>query len=287
MNMRSQLKLEFKANVPPPVVRNLRDWHGFSAERVQLVSNDRYEFKNSGESYYLALHDIVLREGELRVDGLPPLHQRNLRGTVTFVPKGCSTEGWCQPVDRPNSFVAMYFDPKAVVEDLGDRYAKRNPPPFAYSRDLNLRLTLGKLSDVLESPEPDDLHAESICLLAALEVFGVLADPGGRLSDRQVHGVIDYVEGHLGEAISLADLAAVAGLSRFHFSRAFKASTGDSPNTFVQKRRIQRACQMLATSSFSVDEIAALVGFKGATQFRRVFRELMGMSPTQYQRSRT
>jgi AraC family transcriptional regulator len=263
-----------------------RDWSGFSAEYVHLTSDSPFEYKSRGESHYLALHDIALRDGELQIDGLPRLYNRDLRDTITFVPKGCGIDGWSHPEARPNSFLAMYFDPEAVREDLGERYTQHRPAPFAYARNIQLHGTLKKLEAILRAPEVDELHAESVCLLASLEIFGVLADTAGRLSDRHITLVHDFVEAHLHEQFGLSDLASLAGLSRFHFSRAFKAATGENPHAFVQKRRIDRASTLLTTGGLSIDDIALAVGFKGATQFRRVFRELMGTSPLNYRMQR-
>jgi len=280
------LDLAFATPAPSAVSRKTKDWTGFSAEYVQLTSDAPYDFRSRGESHYLALHDIALRDGELRVDGLPTLRTRDLRDTITFVPKGCAIDGWSHPEARPNSFVAMYFDPEAVREDLGARYAKQQPAPFAYARNVALHGTLKKLEAVVRAPEIDDLHAESLCLLASLEVFGVIVDSQGRLSDRQITMVTDFVEAHLHEPIGLSDLASIAGLSRFHFSRAFKSTTGENPHAFVQKRRVARAANMLRTSELSIEAVALAVGYMGAPQFRRVFREVIGISPLNYRLQR-
>lgn len=278
--------MAFAAPVPHPVTRMPRDWSGFSAEYVELTSDAPFDFKIRGETHYLALHDIALRDGELRVDGLPTIYTRDLRETITFTPKGCGVEGWAHPELRPNSFVAMYFDPEAVREDLGTRFARHTPGPFIYARDTQLRGTLKKLEAMVRAPDIDDLHAESVCLLASLEIFGVLADPQGQLSDRQISAVTDFVEGHLHEQIGLAELASVAGLSRFHFSRAFKATTGDNPHGFVQQRRVKRAANLLHTTDLSIEAIALAVGYRGAPQFRRAFREVMGVPPLTYRLQR-
>lgn len=72
--------------------------------RICSIDQDApYEFPNPGESHYLALHDIALRDGELRIDGLKPVSKRNLRDTTTFVPKGCMKEGWRHPEPQTNS----------------------------------------------------------------------------------------------------------------------------------------------------------------------------------------
>ncbi|MES2492622.1 MAG: AraC family transcriptional regulator [Pseudomonadota bacterium] len=286
MPSRVPLELAFATSTPPPVARAPRDWSGFSAEYVELASSEPYDFRSCGESHYLALHDIALCDGELRIDGLPTLRNRDLRDSITFVPKGCRIEGWAHPARRGNSFVAMYFDPEAVRDDLGHRYARIRPEPFAYARNAHLHGTLKKLEMLLRAPDVDDLHAESICLLASLEIFGVHANPQGRLSDRQVTSITEFVEAHLQDPIGLADLASVAGLSRWHFSRSFKATTGENPHAYVQKRRIARATDLLATKYLPVEAIALAVGFKGASQFRRVFRLMVGTSPLNYRLQR-
>jgi len=287
MQTRVPLEMAFaQPSTPPPVSRLPRDWHGFSAEHVSLETDAPYSFKSLGKSHYLALHDMSLRDGELKIEGLPTYHVRDLRDTITFVPRGCAIEGWAHPEVRANSFVAMYFDPEAIRDDLGARYARDDPAPFAYARDPKLASTLDKLGALVCEPEVDDLHAESLCLLASLEVFGVLADPQGKLSDRQLSSVTDYVEAHLHEGIGLDDLASVAGLSRFHFSRVFKATTGQNPHAFVQQRRIARAQQLLSIGDLPIDGVALAVGYRGATQFRRVFRDVTGLSPQQYRQQR-
>jgi AraC family transcriptional regulator len=280
------LELSFGATVPVPVARAKRSWGGFSAEHVRLEGDSPYDFKSEGQSHYLALHDIALRDGELRIDGLPVLRTRDLRDTLTFVPRGCAIEGWAHPELRANSFTAMYFHPELVREELGSRYASEQPRPFAYARNAPLQGTLTKLGTILAEPDADPLHAESLCLLASLEVFGVLADRQGRLSDRQVGAVTDFVEAHLGQPIGLDDLARVTGLSRFHFSRSFKAATGESPHAFVQRRRIERAEKLLQAADMSIEAVALAVGYSGAPQFRRVFREVTGISPLKYRISR-
>ncbi|MCI9868108.1 helix-turn-helix transcriptional regulator [Rhizobium skierniewicense] len=282
MGLRATMSLEFGGEASGPLIRKPRDWNGFSAEIVELSGGEPYAYKYEGSSHFMCLHDILLRDGELSVSGLATLTTRDLRDTVTFVPKGCAVEGWSDPDRRKNSFVAMYFDPEAMREDLGSKYSRDEPAPFAYSRDPHLRSTLKKLETLLRIPEVDELHAESVSLLATLEVFGVVADSQGRLSDRQVSMVTDFVEGHLHGEISLADMASVAGLSRFHFSRAFKATTGESPYAFVQRRRIARASRLLKEGQLSIEAIASSVGFNGSLQFARAFREITGVSPSKY-----
>lgn len=102
----------------------------------------------------------------------------------------------------------------------------------------------------------------------------------GKLDDAQLGRVIDVVEGRLGEAITLHDLATAARLSPFHFARAFKASTGMSPHEFVTMRRIERAKAMLLGTLRSSAEIAHTVGFSNLSHYRRIFRRYTGFAPS-------
>ena len=141
----------------------------------------------------------------------------------------------------------------------------------------------------LESSAPstqDHLGLECLATVVALAVSqhaGAVAHPHRRshgLAPRHVRAVEAYVSEHLHRAITLAELAAVAGLSVFHFLRAFKRTTGLTPGQYVAGRRIQRACSLLKTTHLTVAEVAASVGFDHASHFTRSFRLAMRVTPT-------
>lgn len=91
--------------------------------------------------------------------------------------------------------------------------------------------------------------------------------------------VLDYVEDHLADDISLADLAAVACLSPFHFGRMFKASVGVSPLRHVTERRIAKACILLADPTVSMLSISLQCGFADSSHFSTVFRKHRRATP--------
>jgi AraC family transcriptional regulator len=97
--------------------------------------------------------------------------------------------------------------------------------------------------------------------------------------------VQDYIERNLGEAISLEDLARVAGVSRFHFARQFRACTGESPMGYLLRTRVERAKIRLRESHARVIDIAAELGFADQSHFTRRFRRLVGMPPSAYARA--
>lgn len=266
-------------------VRPARSWHGFAVEHVGLDSPDAYSFRWRGDSHYLALHDLLLEDGGSIVDELRPDSTRDLRNSITFLPGGCSIEGWAKPVDRPNSFTALYFKPGLLRDELELRYREAALRPILYAREGRLHESMLKLSALIADPHTDEVYAESACILAAIETLGLKQpERAGMLTQRQVTMVFDYVDAHLTEEISLSDLASAANLSRYHFARAFKATTGQSPYLFVMSRRIERACELLVSSDLPIDVVALASGFKTAARLRRYFHQLKGETPRTFRR---
>jgi AraC family transcriptional regulator len=88
---------------------------------------------------------------------------------------------------------------------------------------------------------------------------------------------------NLGKDIGLNDLAQLAGLSRFHFLRAFKKTTEETPYQYLLRRRIARAQTLLQNGKMSITEIASAVGFKDSTRFIKAFRKIVGVTPGMYE----
>lgn len=108
---------------------------------------------------------------------------------------------------------------------------------------------------------------------------------GPRLAPRQIRAVQSYVEERLEHSIVLTELAATAGLSPFHFLRAFKQSLGVTPGQYVLDRRMERARALLTSSRLSVAEVGICVGFAHSSHFTRAFRRAAGMAPSMFRNS--
>jgi AraC family transcriptional regulator len=96
--------------------------------------------------------------------------------------------------------------------------------------------------------------------------------------------VLAYIEANIGERITLANLAATAGLSRMYFAKQFRATTGMRPHEFVLRKRIERAQRMLAETSEALVDIALSVGFQTQAHFTTVFKKIAGYTPYQFRR---
>lgn len=93
----------------------------------------------------------------------------------------------------------------------------------------------------------------------------------------------DFADRHYAEPLDLDVMASVAGVSRFHFQRSFRAAYGVSPAEYLTRRRIERAQDLLRATNLTVTEICHAVGYSSLGSFSARFRELVGESPTEYQ----
>lgn len=94
----------------------------------------------------------------------------------------------------------------------------------------------------------------------------------------------DHADRHYAEPLDLDRLAAVAGLSKYHFLRLFKATYGLTPGDYVTQRRIERAQDLLRATNLTVTEVCHAVGFSSLGSFSSRFRALVGESPSAFQR---
>jgi AraC family transcriptional regulator len=94
--------------------------------------------------------------------------------------------------------------------------------------------------------------------------------------------VTDFIQENLGKELSLAELSADVQMSKYHFCRLFKRSTGFSPHQYVKRERVQRARQLLAEHRLSLIEIANDLGFSDQSHFTRSFHTVVGVTPAQY-----
>ncbi|MBB5209264.1 AraC family transcriptional regulator [Chiayiivirga flava] len=109
------------------------------------------------------------------------------------------------------------------------------------------------------------------------------ATPHGRgLPPRALQRALAYIDAHLGDTFTLDDLARTVAISRFHFARLFRQSTGFSPMAYLLHARVERACTLLRRQRVGIADAAALLGFFDQSHFTRTFRRITGTTPRAY-----
>jgi AraC family transcriptional regulator len=135
-----------------------------------------------------------------------------------------------------------------------------------------------------------DLLGMSLSIALIRKYGNIAAAPAlmkGGLSRPALRDVLGYVEANLERDIRLEELAAVAGLSTFHFARSFRVSVGVTPHQYISNLRVERAKDLLMKPEWSVQQVASAVGFVSASHFAKVFRGVMGVSPTEWRLDRS
>ena len=107
----------------------------------------------------------------------------------------------------------------------------------------------------------------------------------GGLGDRKILQISDYIQAHLDQPIKLTDLAAVAGMSQYHFSRLFKQSMGITPHQYLLKQRVEQAQQLLKGTKLAIAEVALQCGFNSQSHLTKHFRATTGTTPSNYRKS--
>ncbi len=101
----------------------------------------------------------------------------------------------------------------------------------------------------------------------------------------RINRAVDYIENHLGQEMTLADIAAAAYFSPFHFHRIFRSLMGEPVNAFVQRVRLERAALLLrANPDTPVTRVAMECGYVNPAAFSRAFRSAFGCTPSEWRR---
>jgi len=212
-------------------------------------------------------------------------------GTVTVIPAGSSSR-W--DIFQPLNVVQLYL-PQTTLERVA-REANAERPGDLLERtghpDPVVSGLLMSAADVLEGNAAlDILFRQQVTdlvttrLLAAHNGVPTASEPiTGGLSPHALRRAIERLNSDSGTDVSLAALASDAGLSRFHFCRAFKESTGLSPHAWLRQQRLEQAMNMLRATEASIDSIAAALGYASQTAFTAAFKKLTGETPSEWRR---
>ena len=186
----------------------------------------------------------------------------------------------------------------ADLTRAGDLDAMVTPQQRVLRQDLTMRdgqlATLMRLiADEVRLGSPHgSLYATSLSLGLAAHLFSEKGESGrtrtherGRLTASQKSKVLDLVQERLAEDIALDDLAAAAGVSRFHFLRLFKNSLGITPHRFIIDQRLAAARTLLKDTNQGLADVAASTGFSSQSHLCTTMRRRLGLTPKQWRRS--
>ena len=212
-------------------------------------------------------------------------------GVVIIIPEGSSSR-WDIP--KPVDVVQLYL-PHTMLERVAREADTATPTDLlertAHPDPITSRLLLTAADAMEGNGALDTLFRHQLIdllttrLLAAHTGSPTTIQPVmGGLSPKVLLRAIERLRSDSDADVSLAALASDAGLSRFHFCRAFKESTGLSPHAWLRQHRLEQAMNMLRDTDASVVSVAAALGYASQTAFAAAFRKLTGETPSDWRK---
>ncbi|MDR6290276.1 AraC family transcriptional regulator [Inquilinus ginsengisoli] len=255
---------------------------------VECYRSDAGQMESRGTLHRLSLNRSRHGRYAFRIGDGPTLRADRPRWTLGVQPAGLALF-----VDGDGAdYISIFQHPdtwRRIGQDVGP--ADFEDAEMLVAADpvtIHVALALAELARHPDATDP--LLAEQLGIAFAACTLRLLSHrPAPRperpdaLSPERLRRVLDHIEAALEDGdLSLADLAAIAHLSPFHFSRAFKAATGCAPHQFVLARRVERAKAMLERRELALAEIAYRAGFASQAHFSTAFRRATGTTPARY-----
>ncbi|HLW03287.1 MAG TPA: AraC family transcriptional regulator [Ktedonobacterales bacterium] len=220
--------------------------------------------------------DLMLRPGggspyEVRWKSLTPepTQTLHLHLSQNLVARTAEEVGGCNPTRLAVVGRSGFQDP--LLMQIG----------FALWRELEQQAPAGKL------------YAQTAAQMLAVHLLRhytarglALKEPARGLTQQQMRRVIDFVEAHLGQELSLDALAQQTSFSPYHFARLFRRTTGESPHQFVLRQRLERAQHLLKETDMPLAQIALETGFANQSHLTSVFKQQRGVTPRAYRHGR-
>ena len=278
---------------PPDIARRrIANWGAIQADTVKVTRRGTFEYGFQARRHLLIAYERAERhEGETLIEGLPRSTLREFNCKLSFVPAGHRYYGWETPrvLTRVTYF---YIDLQDRLFDPRSGISCPTISPRLFFFDQAVWDTALKLKAEVGNSDPSSRqYVEALSLVLMHELIRLeRATPEaarplrGGLPARQQKRVVEFIEEHLAEDISLATLAEFVDLSLYHFARAFKQSFGVPPHRYHMDRRMDRARSLLRGSTFSVTQIGSQIGFRETSSFTRAYRKFTGVTPSKYRR---
>lgn len=271
-----------------------KSWSGVSASFVEMRCDGRLDVDLSADAARLS---VALEEVGGRFE-VQPNGARNRASShksplpLSVIAAGFEAHGRADHL-RFMRHLILQFDLAVLARMAEDEIDLSNAfAPRLMFGDAGIMQLAALFAEECSGDEPySRLYGDklSIALLLALSRLGN-AKPrviqNGRLAPWQLRRVTDYLVAHVADDIQLQELSDLANLSRSHFSRAFKTSTGLAPHQWLLQARIAKAKELLLTSKRPLARIAVDVGFADQSHFTRMFARTVGESPGAWQRAR-
>ena len=184
----------------------------------------------------------------------------------------------------------VYFSLDFMARVTGSGYSAGVLRPLSYRHESTIN-TIGQclLDEFYWSGQLDPEFVDHARFLIATRLLHIMeADESkassGLLGVKRLQPAVEFLNEHSETQTSLADLAALCGVSIYHFARSFRAQLGSAPFEYQRALRLEKAKELLRESDLAIEGVGIAVGIESASNFARLFRRTVGLSPSEYRR---
>jgi len=279
------MQINWKMNVENPYLfKQQAVWNGVRVHRARVLPGRMLEHANPFHEVNINLGGRLTTE-KISANGTF-VRTKGAPGNLCLTPAG-------QPIgafwDNTLDNMGISFDPNFVRQTAAEnRFNASFEFAEIYKKEDSLiqQIGLALLAEAESETPAGRLYAESLIQTLTLHLLKNYSTANlkqenlhGGLSGYKLRRVTEYINANLEEDLSLTEIAAVADLSQYHFARAFRTSTGHTPQQYLMQRRIERAKELLAKNDLPIVEISLRTGFKNQSHFTTLFRKYTKFTP--------
>lgn len=269
----------------PFLFRQAAEWNGVRVHRARVIAGRMLEHTAPCHEVNITLGGKLYREG--LSDSGRRLMATSDSGNMCVTPSGKAVAAsWDDTIDNMGILLDADFAAKTAAENqfsTNFRFiesVQRQDPLIQH-----MGLTL--LTEASEDSPSGRLYADSIIQTLTLHLLKNYTTAKNAIQEA-IHGglpgyrlkrVKEFIHANLEEDLSLAEIAAVADLSQFHFARAFRKSTGLTPQQYLMQQRIESAKDLLTQADLPLVEVSLRTGFKNQSHFTTLFRKFTNFTP--------
>lgn len=209
-------------------------------------------------------------------------------GDLFLAPANTAYRSSCK---EETEFIAIGIEPALFARVTQESVDTRIEivPHFSISDPLIQQIGLLLKAELETEGLSSPLYVESLATVLSVHLLRhycafeqKIPTYSGGLSQHKLRWAIEYINENLEQDLKLSEIAAVVGMSQYHFVRMFKQSIGLPPHRYLVERRLEKAKRLLAETNLPIAEIAYCVGFANQSSFTKVFRKHTATTPKAY-----
>ena len=281
----ARMHVNWKTDAARPILfMNRAHWAGLHLKHCRVTPGELVDFAPQHHELNMTL-DGAVQTKKQSAGGVIFRHSEGA-GQMCLTSAGQTMSAvWNQEYE----YLALDLEPEYVIHTaIENRFSPRFElaENFSGSDPLIQQIGYALLKESRAENPSGSLYADSLAQSLTLHLLKNYSTASyaaenlhGGLPGYKLNKVTDFINDKLDQDLSLAELASVAGLSRFHFARAFRRSTGMTPLQYLMQRRVERAKELLKNRELPLVEISLLAGFKNQSHFTTLFRKFTSLTP--------